>query len=124
MTHKTKAVTTAAIIGTAAVWFGSHAGGGFATGNQAVNFFVKFGWHSIWVPVLSMLILALCFREGLIMAERHKTYDYRSFTTKLYEPYDKIFANLYEICYIIMAFLAVGAAIAGAAALLQLYRCE
>ena len=33
-----------AFIEVAAVWFGTHAGGGFATGNQTKNFFVVGGW--------------------------------------------------------------------------------
>lgn len=111
--------SSAAIVGTAAVWFGSHAGGGFATGNQAMNFYVRFGYHSVWIPVISMLILAICFREGLILARHYGVYDYKSFMKHLFAPYDKIFANLFDICYMIMALLAVGAAIAGAAALLQ-----
>ncbi|MGL5439032.1 MAG: hypothetical protein ACRDA4_01410 [Filifactoraceae bacterium] len=32
----------------AAVWFETHVGGGFATGSQEVNFFVKHGWMSIF----------------------------------------------------------------------------
>ena len=32
-----------AFIEVAAVWFGTHAGGGFATGNQTKNFFVVGG---------------------------------------------------------------------------------
>lgn len=109
----------ATIVGTAAVWFGSHAGGGFATGNQAMNFYVKYGWSAVWIPIISMLILAFCFREGLTLAQHHKTYDYRSFTRKLYEPYDKIFANLFEFAYFCLCFIAIGAAIAGAASLIE-----
>ena len=28
----------------ASVWFGTHVGGGFATGNQAIQYYVQYGW--------------------------------------------------------------------------------
>ena len=38
MENKEK-VTWGTIFGVASVWFGAHAGGGFASGNQTMNFF-------------------------------------------------------------------------------------
>ena len=38
--------------GVAAVWFGAHVGGGFATGNQTRAFFVRFGYSSIFLPMI------------------------------------------------------------------------
>lgn len=53
----------------AAVWFGAHVGGGFATGNQTMNFFVKYGWHSIWLPAVIIIIIGLTYRESLVLAK-------------------------------------------------------
>ena len=53
---KQKKMLIPAVIGVAAVWFGSHAGAGFATGRQEVSYFVKFGWTSIWTGLIAMLI--------------------------------------------------------------------
>lgn len=103
----------------AAVWFGAHVGGGFATGSQEVNFFVRYGWMTIFLPIISVLFLGLSYRESLIMAKNHKTYNYRSWAVKMYEPYDKIFATLFEICYLIIVLLGTGGTIAGSAALMQ-----
>lgn len=105
------------IFGVASVWFGAHVGGGFATGNQTMNFFVKEGWYTFWMPILIIGIIALVYRETMIMARNHKAYDYRTLSKKLYEPYDKVLSIVFEICYIIIVLLATGGSIAGAAAL-------
>ncbi len=44
----------------ASVWFGTHVGGGFASGNQVIGYFAKFGgWPALVYPILSMGILAI-----------------------------------------------------------------
>lgn len=105
------------IFGVASVWFAAHVGGGFATGNQTMNFFVKEGWYTFWIPILIMGIIALVYRETMIMARNHQAFDYRTLSKKLYEPYDKILSIVFEICYIIIVLLATGGSIAGSAAL-------
>lgn len=102
-----------------AVWFSTHCGGGFASGRQEVQYFVQFGWNAIWIPVVSMALLGLAFYQAWEFARINKTYDYRSFVNKLFYPYDKIFANLFEIGYNLLMVMAVGAALAGAASLVQ-----
>jgi len=108
-----------AAIGVAAVWFGSHAGGGFATGRQEVEFFVQFGWHSVWIGVLAMLILGAAIFFGLELARIHKTHDYKSFFKKLYSPYEIVFANLWDLLYLYGTLLGAAVAIAGASDLLR-----
>ncbi len=103
----------------ASVWFGAHVGGGFATGSQEVSFFVKFGWMSLFLPAIAVIFLGLSYRESLIMARNHETYNYRSWAIKMYEPYDKIFAVLFELCYLVIVLLGTGGTIAGSAALMQ-----
>lgn len=105
------------ILGVASVWFAAHVGGGFATGNQTMNFFVEDGWYTFWIPILIIGIIALVYRETMIMAKNHQAYDYRTIAKKLYEPYDKVLPIVFEICYLIIVLLATGGSIAGAAAL-------
>jgi uncharacterized membrane protein YkvI len=105
------------VFGVASVWFGAHVGGGFATGNQTMNFFVKEGWYTLWMPILIIGIIALVYRETMLMARNYNAYDYRTLSKKLYEPYDKVLSIVFEICYIIIVLLATGGSIAGAAAL-------
>lgn len=115
---KRKVVLPAAI-GVAAVWFGSHAGGGFATGRQEVEFFVQFGWHSLWIGMLAMLIMGTAIFFGLELARIHKTHDYKSFFKKLYAPYEIVFANLWDLLYLYATLLGTAVAIAGASDLLR-----
>jgi uncharacterized membrane protein YkvI len=105
------------VFGVASVWFGAHVGGGFATGNQTMNFFVKEGWYTLWMPILIIGIIALVYRETMLMARNYNAYDYRTLSKKLYEPYDKVLSIVFEVCYIIIVLLATGGSIAGAAAL-------
>lgn len=112
-------LTVPAAVGVAAVWFGTHAGGGFATGRQEVEFFVQYGWHSIWIGLFSMLIMGLAVYFGLELARIHQVYDYKSWIKKLFEPFDKIPALLWELLFLYAAILASGVAIAGASDLVQ-----
>lgn len=105
----------------AAVWFGAHVGGGFATGNQTMNFFVKYGWHSVWLPAVIIIIIGLTYRESLILAKNYGTYDYKSWSKKMYEPYDKVFSVIFEIGYLMIVLLGTGGSIAGSASLMENY---
>ena len=43
----------------ASVWFGTHVGGGFASGNQIIGYFAQFGsFGSLIFPLISMGLLA------------------------------------------------------------------
>jgi uncharacterized membrane protein YkvI len=114
-----KKIVLPAAVGVAAVWFGSHAGGGFATGRQEVNFFVQFGWHAVWIGMLSMLLMGTVIFFGLELARIHKAYNYKSLFKILYQPYDKLFTTLWDIFYLYATLLGAGAAIAGAADLIR-----
>ena len=50
-----------------AVLFSAHAGGGFATGNQANTYYVGLGWTGIISAIAAMLLLTLTMREAMIM---------------------------------------------------------
>ncbi len=104
--------------GMAAVWFGTHCGGGFATGNQEVNFYVKYGWYCLFIAPLAMVLLGFIHRNALIFAKDNKTYDYKSFANALFHPYEKIFSPIYEIGFLLLCLCGVSAAVAGAASLL------
>jgi len=113
-----KSFALPAAMGVAAVWFGSHAGAGFATGRQEVNFFVQFGWHAVWIGVLSMLIMGIAIFFGLELARTHGVHDYKSLFKILYAPYDWLLANLWDALYLYAVILGAGVAIAGASDLL------
>jgi uncharacterized membrane protein YkvI len=112
-----KSAGMATAFGMAAVWFGTHCGGGFATGNQEVNFYVKYGWYAIPLGLVAMLLLGYIHRNALIFAKDNHTYDYKSYANALFYPYEKIFSPIFELGYIMLILCGVSAAIAGASAL-------
>ncbi|WP_315523722.1 hypothetical protein [Fusobacterium massiliense] len=105
--------------GVAAVWFGAHVGGGFATGNQTRAFFVRFGYSSIFLPMIIILLIGFVYYEGLLFAKNHNEYNYHNWIEKLYAPYGKIPGYIFDIAYLLLAIVAVGASIAGGAELFK-----
>ena len=58
----------------ASVWFGTHVGGGFASGNQVIGYFAKFGgWPALVYPILSMGILAILMINLVIFTAEWRT---------------------------------------------------
>lgn len=110
--------TFGAIFGVAAVLFGSHAGGGFATGNQETQYYVQFGWTAPLTAILAMLLLTATLREAIVMYNNYDCKNYKELFNKLWDPYPKL-EILWEIYYYLMVIIAVGAVIAGAAAVFQ-----
>lgn len=104
----------------ASVWFGTHVGGGFATGNQAIQYYVKFGWMASFLPMIAMGILALVIKEAMTMAATRKMYTYKEVFAELWAPYTKLELTM-EVFNFVIILAAVGASIAGAASLLTSY---
>ena len=103
-----------------AVLFSAHAGGGFATGNQANTYYVGLGWAGVVSAVLAMLLLTLTMKEAMIMYNSRGLKGHRELFETLYHPFDKLFW-LFEIFFYIMVLMAVAAAISGAASALTTY---
>ena len=104
-------VPASSLIMVASVMFGSHAGSGFASGNQADKYFIQAGWIGIFTPFLAIAIMALINREAIAMYNNHNCKDYRDLFRYLYHPYDKL-SILFEIYFNLMV-------LAGAAELLK-----
>lgn len=103
-----------------AVLFSAHAGGGFATGNQANTYYVGLGWSGIIAAIAAMLLLTLTMREAMIMYNSRGLTSYKELFQTLYHPFDKL-EWVFEIFFYIMVLMAVAAAISGAASALQSY---
>ena len=103
-----------------AVLFSAHAGGGFATGNQANTYYVGLGWSGILAAVVAMLLLTLTMRQAMVMYNSRGLTTYKELFETLYHPFDKI-EWLFEIFFYIMVLMAVAAAISGAASALNNY---
>jgi len=111
-----KNLPLATLFGIACVWFGSHVGGGFATGNQTWQYYSVYGWIALFTPLLAMLLLGWVLREAVIFAHANNTFTYDAFFRKLWDPYPKLEIS-FEVFFLIMLVVAVGVAIAGAASL-------
>ncbi len=106
-------------LGIAFVAFTSQFGGGFASGNQIMRYFVDFGVWALVLPLVSQGLLALFFGYGLKYAYRNKLYDYRSFSDSFYGKYRVVFSNLFEIVYVLLVLSATSAAFATGGAVMK-----
>lgn len=107
----------AAAFTVASVWFGTHVGGGFATGNQVVSYFVQYGITGFIWPILSMALLAWVMYVVMRFARLRGLTNYKDTFAELY-PNPKM-EILFEIFYVIIILAAVAAAVSGAAGLVE-----
>ena len=110
--------TLAAGFSVASVWFGTHVGAGFATGNQILNYYVAYGWTAVIFPLISMGVLAYVIYVIMKFARLRGLDNYNDTFRELWQPYPQL-AISFEIFYIIIILAAVAAAINGAALLVQ-----
>ncbi|MDR3259771.1 MAG: hypothetical protein LBT51_09220 [Fusobacteriaceae bacterium] len=113
-----KKIGFSTIFAVASVLFSSHAGGGFATGNQATQFFASIGSFGIFAGILAMGLLTLTIRECMIMRNTRNLKSYKELFETLYHPYVKL-EWVFEVYFNIMVICAVGAVIAGAASVVS-----
>lgn len=116
MDNKAKGASFGALFSVASVWFGSHAGGGFATGNQTTQYYVQYGWFAPIMALLSMAILACVIRECVIMYRNHNFTNYKEMFEEMWAPYTKL-ELIYELYMILIVFVATAVSISGAATL-------
>ncbi len=102
----------AAAFAVASVWFGTHVGGGFATGNQVIQYFSQYGWTAAIFPVIAMGILAMVMYVAMSFAKLSGFDNYKDTFAALY-PHPKM-EILFEIFYIVIILAAVASAVAGA----------
>lgn len=123
MNTKTKSFVAASVpissmIMVASVQFGSHAGSGFASGNQADKYFIQTGYIGLLTPVIAVALMTLVAREAIAMYNNHKCRNYMDLFRELYHPFDKL-AVVFEIWFNIMVLVSASSVLAGAAELLK-----
>ncbi|MFK4785160.1 hypothetical protein [Fusobacterium sp. MFO224] len=106
------------IFSVAAVLFSTHAGGGFATGNQETQYFVSSGFSGVISAILAMILYTMTIREAIVMKNSRNLKNYKELFETLYHPFDKV-EWIFEIYFHTMVICAVGAVIAGAASLIS-----
>lgn len=100
-----------------AVLFSSHAGGGFATGNQENVYFISLGWLGPITAIVTMLLFTLTIKEAMNMYNSRHLTSYKHLFQNLYRPVPGI-EFLFEGFFYIMVLMAVSATISGAASAL------
>ena len=111
--------TGAVILGVSFVWFTTHFGGGFASGAQIYNYYVRYGIWCLIMPALAMLYNTVFFAYSLHFARKHEVYDYRSYNNAFYGRFAPIFSNLFEVLYICVMCVAPAVAFATGGATLS-----
>ncbi|MGP1521675.1 YkvI family membrane protein [Treponema sp.] len=106
-------------IGVAFVWFTTQFGGGFASGAQLYQFFIRYGIWTLLMPILAQAFGAFFQWYGLKYARKHDCYDYRTFNDKFYGKLAPVFSNLYELIYITLLCVAPSVAFATGGATMQ-----
>ena len=97
----------------ASIWFGTHVGAGFATGNQVVGYFSKYGVIASLFPILAMGILAYVMYVYMSYAKCKGFTSYKDVFKSVYpKPWMEVF---FEIFYIVIILAAVAGCITGAA---------
>ena len=109
-----KAASLSMCFSVGAVLFSSHAGGGFATGNQENVYFVSLGWLGPITTIITMLLFTLTIKEAMNMYNSRHLTSYRQLFQNLYSPFKGI-EYLFEAFFYIMVLMAVSATISGAA---------
>ena len=87
---KQSKITLAMAFSVGFVLFSSHAGGGFATGNQANTYYVGLGWLGPIAALVSMLLLTLTMRQAMVMYNSRGITSTKKLFETLFHPFDKI----------------------------------
>ncbi len=119
MENKNNKASLLACFALASAWFGTHCGCGFATGAQGTSFWVKYGAHAIYLPVISAVIMAAAAGLMWELCRLTGARNYRQFSDALYAPYQKVFGTIHEILFISIMVMGISAELAGAGALLN-----
>ena len=91
----------------AAVWFGSHCGGGFATGTLAANYYVKYGAWALFTPLIALAIMVAVVVIQWEICRSNKAYNYREFGNVLYRPHQKLWCTVFEIMFVVDVIMAL-----------------
>lgn len=119
MNKKNQSAGFTVCFGIASAWFGTHCGSGFATGAQGVSFWTSYGAYAVFLPLISVALMAAVAFVQWEFCRQNKTYDYRSYANRLFSPYDKVFAPVYEVLFIAIMVMGVSSVFAGAGQLVS-----
>lgn len=117
--NKNKKFITSVSLGTAAVWFSTHCGAGFASGTQELQYFVNHGWFGIFMPLITFFIIAITYYIGIETARQTDLWNYNGWSQEAFYPMNKFCSIAMEISIVITTIAASAASIAAGAALVN-----
>ncbi len=103
---------TAVSLGTAAVWFSTHCGAGFASGTQELQYFANHGWFGIFMPIIAMSIVAFTFYIGIESARETGLWNYDGWAEQATAPIGKFCKVMMDVGIIITTISATAASLA------------
>ena len=117
---KKKGIFAASFIGVASVWLGGHFGPGFATGVFSAQYYEKYGWIGLVMPLLAMLLTGSVMYFMVEFARSKGTTNYRSFVQEAFgsDTFGKVMVVFYDILFVGTVIGAGGLAIRGEATIL------
>jgi uncharacterized membrane protein YkvI len=88
-------------------------GGALASGREIMQFFGQFGSRGFWGIIVALVLFAYFAVVSLITAYRWKTFDYKSYVTRLYREFmsEKVTTKVYwifEVSYLFLCILILG----------------
>lgn len=96
----------------ASIWFGTHVGGGFASGNQVISYFVQYGITGVIFPLLAMGLLGYFMFVVMRLAKAYGFSSYKDAFETIY-PHPKM-ELIFEFYFICICLAGVAAAVTGA----------
>ena len=110
---------TSVSLGTAAVWFSTHCGAGFASGTQELQYFASHGWFGPLMPIISIIIIGITYYICIENARQTDKWSYNLWSAEAFKPISKFGQIAMEIGAVIVTVSASAAAIASGANLVN-----
>lgn len=115
--EKKKSGVTAATIGVAMVWMGTHFGPGVASGTQINVYYIQYGIPGFFGMFLAMGMLAVCLYISTEASRIYKTYNYKSWIQNIFGV--AWVSYLFDLSFIVTCVTAMGGSLNAIALLMQ-----
>lgn len=115
--EKKKSGVTAAAVGIAMVWMGTHFGPGVASGTQLNVYYIQYGIPGFFAMILAMGMLAVCLYISTEASRIYKTYDYKAWIQNIFGV--KWVSYLFDLSFIVTCITAMGGSLNAVATLMQ-----
>lgn len=109
---------TSLSLGTAAVWFSTHCGAGFASGTQELQYFANHGWFGPLMPIFTLAMIAVIYYVGLETGRQTDVWNYDGWSKLAFDPVGKFCSLAMDFSVIITTIAASAASIASGATLI------